>query len=130
MVTEVCIKKSSPHPNSIIKLSLTNSHHRSKGTRDKKYPCCRCLNTCLQCLHLEGSCTNSGLLTVADCSDRFFFFNKIAKYILYLFDSKEGAVIYQTFVSKTILEHMLVILQIIKVNKNVLAVQAIVNLID
>lgn len=58
------------------------------------------------------------------------FFYKMAKYILYLFDSKEGAAIHQTFVSKTILEPMLVMLQIIKVNKSVLAVQAIVNLID
>lgn len=58
------------------------------------------------------------------------FYKKKTKYTLDLFDSKEGAAIYQTFVSKTILEVMLVILEIIKVNKNVLAVQAIVNLID
>lgn len=58
------------------------------------------------------------------------FFYRIAKYILYLFDSKEGDAIYQTFVSKAILEPMMVILQIIKANKNVLTVQAVVNLID
>lgn len=45
-------------------------------------------------------------------------------------DCKEAAATYQTFVNMTILESMLEILQIIKINKNILIFQAIMNLID